>query len=506
MNEKQAGLRQLAAEINQEKPQAVFYNSLISAFQSDLEPVRIQSWDGLLSYCNCSAAPVGRFLLQLYEIESEAAIRASDALCSLLQILNHIQDIGKDWQQLNRIYMPQEWLEQTGAKSLDLNGNFLTPAWRQVLQLTLARCEFLFISAETLPSLLRQKQEFRLAAEATMILKIARFLADQLATGDPLARRIAPSRRNKLLAVAWGLIDSVQSRLAGFLKKSIGGGLSRSNFALPILFLPRRQKAAVIQLYRFCRLLDDCADGELDEAVKRAQLMVWRQAVQSFCHPTANQTMPQLPDSLVRVKALIDEYGLEWLDFAALFDGMNFDLQRQERLLSLHELNYYCDWVASSVGRIFLSIIGVKAEGASELAENLGRALQRVNILRDLTEDAARGRCSLPRESFPTGFADDWDLDADRKFDAGAILIAAESRIAIEALASETTVYFRRAARDLIVMDLTRQQRRRIDIFARVYHRLFIRVLQQLRLSGYQPLAKKARLSCWDWLMVVFGR
>lgn len=496
--QKTRGLKNLAAEIDQSQAAAVHFNQLIQAFELDLaldsRRAEFRSFNDLLAYCRLSAVPVGRFLLGLHNIDSVAVVRASDALCTLLQILNHLQDLGKDWRDLQRCYMPRDWLAAAGARVEDLAGSSLTPAWRAVFDLALGRCQLLILSAQSLPSLLRQNGEMRLAAEAAMILALARHLAAALAKGDPLARRIAPSRWQKMAAVAGGLVALVTP--------SLRFGLWRSNFALAIVRLPHKQRMAVVALYRFCRLLDDCADGEQAPAVKAAQLAGWRLMVESFFDSPSPQLEQDCPPALIAIRPLIADYGLQPSDFAAIFDGMDFDIAPQQRLLSLAEVNLYCDQVASAVGRIFLSIIGVSDGHGCELAENLGRALQRVNILRDLAEDAARGRCTLPAESFPSGFAEKFD----HSFDAAEILTADESRIAIEALASETTIYFRRAARDLAVMELSPHQRSQIEAFARIYLRLLVRVLQQSRARNHRLSADRTRLSPWDWVMILAGR
>ncbi|MDI9408623.1 MAG: squalene/phytoene synthase family protein [Candidatus Pacebacteria bacterium] len=501
-DQKRLGLKNLAAEIDSNHPEAVHFNQLIEAFEFDIDLdlglVKISAWEDLLAYCRRSAVPVGRFLLGLHGIKSEAVIRASDSLCCLLQILNHLQDLGADWRDLQRCYLPQDWLAESGARQQDLTGLKLTPEWQGLVVMALGRCQLMILSAQSLPKLLRDVGEVRLAAEARMILRLAVDLALSLARGDPLAGRIAPSKWDKCLAVGSGLGSLVRPRL----RLGLGLGFWRSNFALPMVKLPRRQRLAVVALYRFCRLLDDCADGDSLPDVKAARLADWRLVMESFFASGSIGPLSECPRPLLDLRAVIAEFGLQQSDLEAIFDGMVFDIAPQQRLLSLAEVNLYCDQVASAVGRLFLTIIGIKNPKAGELAENLGRALQRVNILRDLAEDAARGRCTLPLESFPIGFAEKFN----QRFDAGAILTAVESRIAIESVASETSVYFRRAAQTLVVMELKPVERQQIEIFARIYLRLLVRVLRQIRARDYGLTAHKTRLRGWDWLMILVGR
>src|SRR5690606_4896931 len=82
---------------------------LIQAFKRDAVKLRYDDWDDLLGYCADSANPVGRFLLDLHK-EDRAGFAASDALCSALQVINHLQDCQKDYRTLDRVYLPGDWL------------------------------------------------------------------------------------------------------------------------------------------------------------------------------------------------------------------------------------------------------------------------------------------------------------------------------------------------------------------------------------------------------------
>jgi hydroxysqualene synthase len=87
---------------------------LLAAFRMDVTKLRYRDWDDLIGYCTYSAMPVGRFVLDVHG-ESRATWRANDALCAALQIINHLQDCGKDYRQLDRVYIPLDAFAETGA-------------------------------------------------------------------------------------------------------------------------------------------------------------------------------------------------------------------------------------------------------------------------------------------------------------------------------------------------------------------------------------------------------
>ena len=87
---------------------------LLTAFRMDVTKLRYRDWDDLIDYCSYSAMPVGRFVLDVHG-ESRALWPANDALCAALQIINHLQDCGKDYRDLDRVYIPLDALAEAGA-------------------------------------------------------------------------------------------------------------------------------------------------------------------------------------------------------------------------------------------------------------------------------------------------------------------------------------------------------------------------------------------------------
>ena len=174
---------------------------LLAAFKRDATKLRYHDFPDLLSYCALSASPVGRYLLDLHGEASEL-YRFSDPLCDALQLLNHLQDCQDDYRALDRVYLPLDSFAAAGigVEALDLNAT--SPALRQVLDRVLDGVDELLSTAGELPRALRSR---RLAAEAAVILEIARRLAAELRRRDPLAERVELDRARFLLSGLQGI-------------------------------------------------------------------------------------------------------------------------------------------------------------------------------------------------------------------------------------------------------------------------------------------------------------
>jgi squalene synthase HpnC len=181
---------------------------LLAAFKQDAVKGRYADWDDLIGYCNLSAAPVGRFLLDLHG-ESQAHWRHSDALCNALQVINHLQDCQADYRDLDRVYLPQDWLAACGSDVTELDAPAASPGLRRVLLRCVEGTERLLAEARRLPFVLKSRG---LACESAAILALAEALTRRLKAGDPLARRIALSKP----AMAMTAIGGVLRRLLGY--------------------------------------------------------------------------------------------------------------------------------------------------------------------------------------------------------------------------------------------------------------------------------------------------
>jgi squalene synthase HpnC len=163
---------------------------LIAAFVQDCEKKRYQSWDELLGYCEKSANPVGRYLLDLHG-EDRGGYRYSDALCTVLQIVNHLQDMKDDKRALDRIYVIEPWLTEAGGALGDIEADAETPALRRTIDRMLDGCDALMVDARRLPFALRSRS---LAMESAVIVRLADRLIALLRAGDPVAGRVALSK------------------------------------------------------------------------------------------------------------------------------------------------------------------------------------------------------------------------------------------------------------------------------------------------------------------------
>ena len=158
---------------------------LLEAFRRDVTKTRYASWDELMDYCRYSAMPVGRFVLDVHG-ESRAAWPANDALCAALQVINHLQDCGKDYREIDRVYVPGDTLDAAGVPIEALGAERATPALRKVIA-DLARRTWNLL--ETARPFAGQIVDARLALEVTVIQKLAESLTRRLIHRDPLSQR-----------------------------------------------------------------------------------------------------------------------------------------------------------------------------------------------------------------------------------------------------------------------------------------------------------------------------
>jgi len=167
---------------------------------------------------------------------------------------------------------------------------------------------------------------------------------------------------------------------------------SGSSFYAAMRILPRARREAIFEIYGFCRAVDDVADAHGPREPRLAALAQWRADVHAL----------YAGEPPARLRGLVEPvrcYDLSREDFLAIIAGMEMDVTADIRAPDFSTLDLYCDRVASAVGRLCVNVFGMEAEAGTALAHQLGRALQLTNILRDLDEDAARGRLYLPREA-----------------------------------------------------------------------------------------------------------
>jgi squalene synthase HpnD len=165
-----------------------------------------------------------------------------------------------------------------------------------------------------------------------------------------------------------------------------------TSFYWAMRLLPKHRRNGMYAVYAFCREVDDIADGEQPVERKIAALAAWREEIEDLYAGQPRHLVAQaLREPTVR-------YDLRRRDFLAIIDGMEMDARANIRAPDLATLDLYCGRVASAVGHLSVHVFGDPSDAAHTVAESLGRALQLTNILRDLDEDADRGRLYLPRE------------------------------------------------------------------------------------------------------------
>jgi phytoene synthase len=165
---------------------------------------------------------------------------------------------------------------------------------------------------------------------------------------------------------------------------------SGSSFYYSFLFLPPERRRAITALYAFCREVDDVVDEVTDPGVARSKLAWWRVEIAAAYagtpqHPVARALVP-----------VIAAFGLPQEHFQAVIDGMAMDLERA-RYLDFADLETYCHRVAGVVGLLSAEIFGCSQPATRGYARDLGIAFQLTNIIRDVGEDARRGRVYLPQ-------------------------------------------------------------------------------------------------------------
>ena len=166
---------------------------------------------------------------------------------------------------------------------------------------------------------------------------------------------------------------------------------SGSSFYYSFLFLPPERRRAITALYAFCREVDDVVDEVSDPAVARTKLAWWRREIDATFagapeHPVGKALAP-----------VVRDFGLPREQLQTVIDGMAMDLD-QSRYVDFPALELYCHRVAGVVGTLSARIFGYREPATERYARDLGIAFQLTNIIRDVGEDAARGRIYLPQD------------------------------------------------------------------------------------------------------------
>jgi phytoene/squalene synthetase len=182
---------------------------LLKAFRQDVTKLRYADWDELIGYCTYSAMPVGRFVLDVHG-EDRSTWASSDVLCAVLQIVNHLQDCGKDYRTINRVYLPQDSLRSHGATTEELAQGRSSPALLACLHdLTRRTSRYL----DTKAALADEIKDTRLACEVAAIDALARRILGVLKNSDPLSDKVHLGRGTLLAVMAGSVTKTLARRL-----------------------------------------------------------------------------------------------------------------------------------------------------------------------------------------------------------------------------------------------------------------------------------------------------
>ncbi len=184
---------------------------LLEAFRRDVSKLRYDDWDDLMDYCRYSASPVGRFVLDVHG-EDESLWPMNDALCSALQVINHLQDCGKDRRDLDRVYLPLDALGETGIGVEALDQPAASNALRAVIAGLAGRTMTLL---EISRPFARRVKDGRLALEIGVIQTLAEDLCKGLMKRDPLSQTVHHSKPQMTGLALAAMARTALARLGG---------------------------------------------------------------------------------------------------------------------------------------------------------------------------------------------------------------------------------------------------------------------------------------------------
>jgi len=257
---------------------------------------------------------------------------------------------------------------------------------------------------------------------------------------------------------------------------------SGSSFTASFRFLPPERRRAITAFYAFCREVDDVVDETPDREQAATQLAWWRKEVERIASGTPQHPVGQAMQSVCRQFNLPKEHLLE------IINGMEMDL-KQCRYADFEELRLYCYRVASVVGLVAAEIFGMQdPQHTRQYALDLGMAFQLTNILRDVGEDAQRGRIYLPLDELEKFGVSTDDLLACRHSEAFVALMRFQ--------AERAERYYAKALSELPTID--RKAQRPGLVMAAVYHA----VLKKIQRENFRVLDQRITLSSFQklWL------
>jgi len=249
---------------------------------------------------------------------------------------------------------------------------------------------------------------------------------------------------------------------------------SGSSFYYSFRFLPEQKRHAIIALYAFCREVDDVVDETTDKNLARVKLQWWREEIQKLYHDT-----PTHPVTLA-LKDHIPHFNLAEELFLEIIDGMEMDLD-YDSYPTFKELSLYCYRVASVVGLLTVEIFGYEDRKTLKYAHDLGMAFQLTNILRDVHEDAVRGRIYLPLDELERFGIKPEELQQNKTNDNIIKLFEFQKNRAMQ--------YYKKA------FDLLPQSDRYAQRSGIIMAEIYLATLQEIEKDGFKVLEHRIRLT-----------
>jgi 15-cis-phytoene synthase len=396
---------------------------LLAANRLDQTVTRYPSHADLVGYCTLSANPVGRLVLQIAGQATPDRLAWSDDVCTALQIVEHLQDIGEDYL-VGRVYLPQRDLVRFGVPESDLGAPTASRALRRLVAAEARRAAEMLDSGRPLVASLRGWARLAVAGYVAGGRAAIQALAE--AGFDPLSKTPRPATlRTAVETLRLVRADSRPPRPLpdhptveqAYARCEQITWTEAKNFAYGIRLLPRAKRQALSAVYAFARRIDDIGDGSLPAADKLAALAAARDAVLAPQRHPDDPVLVALADAARRLPVPLPA-------FVELVEGCEMDV-RGTGYRTFAELDHYCRCVAGSIGRLSLGVFAPDSgPDAARLADRLGVALQLTNILRDIREDYLSGRIYLPQEDLDE-FGVVLALTADGRLDPAGGRLAA---------------------------------------------------------------------------------
>ena len=493
---------------------------LIEANRRDQAVTRYADYAELLDYCDHSANPVGHLVLYVFGHRDTELRALADETCTALQLTNFWQDVARDYAG-GRVYIPREDLERFGVGEDVIASGVAGDGFRRLMRFEVERAREMF--RRGLPLIDKVVKPARVDVALFTAGGLAVLRAIERQDYDVLSRRPALSRWSKarLLAAAMfrrrlglsplprGGADRAGTRMhtpdaksnAAVVAVQVDGGAaveaayrtcrartkqSASSFYYAFLLLPRHKRSAIYATYAFCRLCDDIVDEPVGDGSKPAERLheVRVGLDRAYEGRPGGDMWLALNDASAR-------FGVRRRHFRDIIDGVEMDLERS-RYETFEDLRRYCHRVASAVGLVCIEICGYRDERAVDHAVDLGIAMQLTNILRDVKEDAQRGRVYIPLEDLRRFGCTERELIDGRVNDAFRSLMAFE--------VARARRYFESGSRLFPLLD------RRSRACTSGMHAVYSRLLDRIERAGYDVFNSRVGVSNPVKLALVAGQ